>query len=399
MLKQARRIVREGKGSPGKRWVVAGLHIALWPVFFLPRLVWPRRQRSNNVDRILLIRMDGIGDLAMSAAIFPALRRQFPAARIDLLTSNEAKGIADFFVKAGWLNTIHLMPLRGRSMAGYREMSCAFRALNYDVAIDLRGDMRNVLLMWRAGIPRRIGMPGTGLEYLLTDVVEVPRPHHQSEEPAALVRRIGVTQIDTIPQLPLGADDLRAAEQWLAENGIGAGRAIIAMHLGAFYPSKVWPIERFIEVAKYFQSRHGTQVLIVGGVSDSQLASEMVRAIGDAGTAIAAGRASLPLTAALLAKCALFIGNDSGPAHIAAGVGCPVVVLFGPANPVEYRPLGQNVIFIKSPNPCDPACGKVCVRGASHCMLEHSVQAVIDAGEQLIRLSTPTSPARSSHSD
>jgi hypothetical protein len=87
MLKEIRWIARSGKGSPRNRLIACILHVVLWPILLIPRLFWPRGARGREVARILLIRVDGIGDLAMSSAIFPSLRRQFPNAQIDLLTS------------------------------------------------------------------------------------------------------------------------------------------------------------------------------------------------------------------------------------------------------------------------------------------------------------------------
>lgn len=384
MIVEAWSIWKNGKGQARKRLVAGMLHIAFWPILLIPRLFWPKRRRPQNISRIMLIRMDGIGDLAMSAAIFPALRHHFPHAQIDLLTSKEAHGIAEFFLRAGWLNAIHLMPLRGRSINGYRELARQFRALQYDAAIDLRGDLRNIALMWLAGIPIRIGMPASGLTYLLTDIVPVVGPHHQSEEPIALVRALGVHQVSPQPTLPLQSQERIAADQWLVAHSATSDRMICAFHLGAFYPSKIWPLDRFIAVGKYFREKHDAQLLVVGGPSEANLASEFAKAFDPNRVMIAVGEASLSLTAALLARCAMFIGNDSGPAHIAAEVGCPVVALFGPANPVEYRPLGKKVAFIKSPTPCDPRCGKVCMRGDSHCMLDHSVTEVIQEAERVM---------------
>src|SRR5436305_1647873 len=104
MIGEVRRIARVGKGSRRNRRFVSALHVALWPMLLVPRLFWPPRRRRRELrelrelrefSKILLIRVDGIGDLAMSAAVFPSLRRRFPGARIDLLTSGDARPIAD----------------------------------------------------------------------------------------------------------------------------------------------------------------------------------------------------------------------------------------------------------------------------------------------------------------
>lgn len=375
-----RRIRRYGKGAPRKRLAVALLHFALWPVLLLPRLFWPRR-KPGEISRILLIRIDGIGDLAMSRAIFPALRQRFPDARIDLLTSSAAKPIAELLVLAGWINSLRVIPLLGRSPSTYLAMA---RELKYDAGIDLRGDMRSVLLMWLAGIPRRLGLAGSGLRYLLTDVVDLPEPHHQADEVAGLVQRLGVKLPGACPRLPLQPEHLAAARQWLVAHGAEPDRSICALHLGAFQPCKLWPLERFIALATRLRQTRDVQFLIVGGPDDTELAETLSRQV-DAPVMIAAGQTSLVHSAALMSFSSVFVGNDSGPAHLAAAVGCPVVVLFGPANSAIYRPLGPLVAVMSPLIPCDPRCDKLCARPESACMLEHTVWAVAVEAERIMR--------------
>ena len=95
-------------------------------------------------------------------------------------------------------------------------------------------------------------------------------------------------------------------------------------------------------------------------------------------------KTSLLLTAAITARSDVFIGTDSGPAHMAAYVGTPVVVLFGPADPNKYRPLSPRVIVMQPHAACDPRCDKTCARPATHCMLDHTVEAVVAAAQNLL---------------
>jgi heptosyltransferase-2 len=390
MLAEIRRIIRTGKGGHRKRMVASALHAIGWPIFLLPRLFWPPRkvQQGPLPDdaRVLLIRVDGIGDLAMTSMIFPALRRRFPRGCIELLTSSAAKPIAELLVAAGWVDALHVLPLLGRTLALHWKMAGELRTGRYHAAIDLRGDLRNILVMWLAGIPRRIGLPGSGWTYLLTDVVELSgeRLHHQSDESRALVRQLGVTELDASPCLPLREEDLASADAWLTKRGVRTDHPICAFHLGAFQPSKVWPIERFVEVAQSLHREFDAQVLVVGSGEEAELASRFASQLPDFAFS-AAGDTSLTVSAALLHRCAVLIGNDSGPAHLGTAVGCPVVVLFGPAPPERYRPLGKSVVLLRSPRPCEPGCDKVCVRPAEHCLLDVTVDEVARAAAEFVR--------------
>ncbi|HMB96286.1 MAG TPA: glycosyltransferase family 9 protein, partial [Tepidisphaeraceae bacterium] len=324
MFGEIRRILHTGKGSPRKRPIAALLHATLWPILLIPRLFWPRR-RSETLPpspRILLIRIDGIGDLAMSSASFSALRKRYPDSEIDLLTSDSAKAIGELMKSSGWIDHVYTLRLYQRTFGQYRAMARQLRARKYDVGIDLRGDLRNILLIWLAGAPIRLGLTGSGLAYLLTQAIELPVPHHQSEEPAALVGRLGVEHVERWARLSLRAEDIAAADRWLTEQGVQSHRPLCAMHLGAFQPSKIWPLDRFIATAQRLQNETNAQIVIIGGKTDVELSQEFATRFAQP-IFMAAGAMPLTVTAALLARCALLIGNDSGPAHVAAAVGCP----------------------------------------------------------------------------
>jgi len=387
MVTELRRIIHFAKASRRNRMIAAFLHVAMWPLLLIPRLIWPLRSRRGAIQKILLIRVDGIGDLAMCAAIFPSLRKKFPKAQIDLLTSENAAPVADLFVAEGWLNNVWRMPLKGRGLKPYRKLAKDFRKLRYDAGIDLRGDMRNLLLMWLAGIPRRLGLRGSGLSYLATALVELPVDAHQSAESAELVRRLGVEEMEPWPRLPLQASHIAEADRWLAENGVAADRPICAMHLGAFYPVKEWPLERFAAVAKKLHERTGAQIVAIGGPPEAELGKALAAQVRFP-VALAAGRTSLVLTAAIVSRCDVFIGADSGPAHVAAGVGCAVVVLFGPAIVQKYQPRSPRVTVMAPVGQCDPLCDQVCARPVeSRCMMQHNVEAVAAKAEGFILVS------------
>lgn len=384
MLNEIARIVKSAKASRKNRILAATLHVILWPVLLVPRLLWPWKKKASEPSKILLIRIDGIGDLAMCAAIFPSLRRRFPAAQIDLLTSENAVPIAKLFVAERWLDGVYTMRLLGRGIMRYWRMAGQLRKVGYDAGIDLRGDLRNAVLMWLAGIPVRLGMRGSGLGYLLTCRADPSPDSHQSQESSTLVRQLGVEQIDEWPRIPLQEEHLRQADDWLAGQGMDRARPLCAFHLGAFYPVKEWPVERFVAVARRLHERLAAQIVVVGGPAEVELGRRFAGSL-DFPVALAVGQTSLVQTAAVISRCDAFLGADSGPAHVAAGVGCGVVVLFGPAPVKKYHPRSPRVIIMKPTTACDPKCETVCAKPQSHCMLDHTVEAVAAAVESLIK--------------
>jgi lipopolysaccharide heptosyltransferase II len=384
MLDGLKRIAKYGKGSPRNRQMACAVHVALWPLLLVASAFWPARRRSRTISRILLIRIDGIGDLAMSSSSIRALRERYPDAQIDLITSDVAGQIAELLVDAKWINRVWIVPLYSRTFQQYKSIWRELRQNRYDVAVDLRGDLRNVMLIWLAGIPLRLGLPATGLEYLLSDLADLPEPHHQAAEVAELVRKLDVEPIDSWPRLPLRLVDLETADRWMDEHSLDRARPIVAFHLSASIQARVWPLERFVEVARRLRERTGAQLVVVGGKGEIEVAEEFARAV-QAPVAIAAGQLRLAPTAALLSRCTVLIGNDSGPAHLAAYVGCSVVDLFSTANPACTRPLSPHAVIFTPIHPCDPRCDKTCARPETRCMLDHTVDAVADAAEKLIR--------------
>lgn len=370
-----------------RRAIVMALHaagrLALWP------LELSRRYRPQDPPRkILLLRADGVGDFAMSSALFPALRRAYPEARIDLLCSTLARPLAEVFVKAGDINHIYAVPLNGRTLRQDRKIVRELREVGYDVAADLRGDFRNVLAAFFARIPRRYGFSYSGFDYLLTRAIRTPVEQvgtvHQVDETSRMSELLGAGPLLTGPRIEPPEADREFAGRFLAEHGRAVDRPLVALHLSAGMPARVWPLERFVEVARRLRESHGAQFLVLGGPDDRGLGEQFAAELGEPAI-IAAGSTNLVQSIALLEKCDVFIGTDSGPAHLASAARCPVVVLFGPGNLQVMRPYAQRMQVVRSPRPCDRHChNKTCAVPETHCMKAITPQDVTAAAESLL---------------
>lgn len=383
MLTGLRRIALGRKYSVRRRrLVVYAVHAAGW----WATLLAPRRYRRRSpgrlppAARILLVRVDGIGDLIMTSPVFPALRRAYPAARIDLLCSDAAKPVAEMMREAGWFDELIVMRLGARDRAEFAAAAQAVRAGRYDAAIDLRGDFRNVLILWEARVPLTVGQATSGADYLLDLAVHPPRNTHQARVAAEQVKLIGVDVDRFEPLLPVPESDAAAARAWMAGRGLTPDRPIVAIHLTAWLEVKVWPVERFAEVARRLIDQHGAQVVAIGGKNDREVGERFAELVGRP-VVLAAGELNLRHTAALLAACAAMIGNDSGPAHVASAVGTPVVDLFGPAPVDVYRPLSPTTTVLKSPRACEPGCGGTCARPRERCLLDITADQVYAAAD------------------
>jgi ADP-heptose:LPS heptosyltransferase len=269
-----------------------------------------------------------------------------------------------------------------------RQLARELRANRYDVAADLRGDFRNVLTAFVARIPRRYGFPYSGFDYLLTDIVPGPVEQvgtvHQVDEVSHMAELLGAGPLPGAPRIDPPEEDRDFARRWLAEHGRSPDRPLVALHLSAGMPARLWPIDSFIDVARHLKNSRDAQFLVVGAAGERALGEQLGAALGER-PLIAAGDATLVQSIALLELCRLFIGTDSGPAHLASAARCPLVVLFGPGNVQVMRPYTDRCAIVRSPRPCDPRChNKTCAVPETHCMKAISLADVITAAETLL---------------
>ncbi|MBD3379390.1 MAG: hypothetical protein GF408_02895 [Candidatus Omnitrophica bacterium] len=306
-----------------------------------------RGKKNGPPRRILLIRADHIGDVVASTAVIKPLRESFPSARIDFMVPVWARDIIEN--DPGIDSTVPLnLPWFDRDPAGkdspvrgFRRMVGLMRRGRYDAAIDLRGDFRHIAAMAIAGIPLRISYGITGGGFLLTDEVHYDRKAHETRKNLDLLLPLGVTVKESSPAVFLSGKDGLAGDQLFAEEGIDGDIAVIHPFPG--HCSKAWDMREFGKVIEFLASK-GFTVLVCGGEPDR----------GKLGTRHAlsevkdiCGKTSLGTFASVCSKAGIFIGVDSGPAHIAAAVGTPSVILFSGVNsPGQWAPKGGNVSVI-----------------------------------------------------
>jgi lipopolysaccharide heptosyltransferase II len=217
-----------------------------------------------------------------------------------------------------------------------------------------------------------------------SDAFYPPRAHHLHQY-LQLAAALGANPEPLAPLLAITFIELAAVEKKFAldENSTG-GHPLLALNAGAEYgPAKRWPIERFIAAAREVQRRTNCIWLIVGGQADTALAERITSAVGNAQSVVRnlAGQTSLRELMALLKLCRLLITNDTGPMHVAAALGTPVVVPFGSTSPEltgPGLPGDPRHRLLKSDVPCSPCFLRECPIDF-RCMNGISVERVVDA--------------------
>lgn len=335
------------------------------------------------MPNILVIKLRYLGDVLLATPVFRALRERYPLARISAAVP---RGTEDMLKWNPDINEV-LVIERGSVREQIRFMR-DLRHRKYDCVIDLTDGDRAAVLSRITGAPMRVGFNEEhrwrGLLYT-TVVKSTPRAHRVERDLQAL-RPLGFEPKSSPLVLRLSSADEADAERLLSELGLwgtGDSRPLVMLQPGARYWFKAWPAERFAELADRLAEGLGSRVLVGGNAAERDLA-EKVCAKARTQPVNLAGRTSLLVHAAVLKRCALFVGNDNGPMHMAATVGTPVVALFGPSNPLEWGPRGEKTTVIYKGLDCRACFHPTCRRGEESCMKLISTDEVFAAARQLL---------------
>jgi ADP-heptose:LPS heptosyltransferase len=349
----------------------------------------PEGSIPREAARVLVVQLDHLGDAVMTTSILPALRRQFPQAQIDVLA---APWNGDVFAGRTEIHRIYLSRhnrfRRGGAWLWPFSLvywACHLRRRRYDVAIDVRGDFTIGLLMRLSGARRRVGWPCAGGGFLLTDRVDYVAGRHEVESRHAVLRALGVeVRHPAAPTFAPTTDADRFITHMLGDFRRGV-RPLLVFHIGAGTAAKTWPAEHWRELIGRSIVELDARILLVGGGSEVDTARAITHDQFWPGVMDWTGRLTLDHLAALARRASLFVGADSGPAHLAAAAGAEVLVLFsGAADPRQWRPWGDRVRVLKHDVPCAPCFLRNCRFAAHPCLTELLPTAVVEAMRDLI---------------
>lgn len=353
----------------------------------------PHRKAAfpESIRNILVIRLDQIGDVVCSLPVFSILKQRFPYARLSVLVSEEGKAILEHnpyvdrivVFRANWFSRHGSVDLEElfRLMALLRET-------RYELGFDLRGDLRTVLLLTASRVRYRIGYGIGGGAGLLHRVVDHNTSLHQVELNRNLVTDERIDKQRLKPEIYLTLDETKEAWRRLETFGVSRGDGLIAIHPEAGYPSKEWGDEKFIQLIEKILHNSNVKILVFGltharSVAQHFTSSERVINL--------AGLLSLRETMSVLNCCRLFVGNDSGPSHIAHALGLACVVIASGTN--EYERWGiwrEPLKILQHDVPCSPCHLQRCNVSGHPCMSEISVDEVWHA----VQISSDQSPDR-----
>ena len=370
--------------------------------------------RWELVLRILLIRLRLIGDVIFTTPIPRALKRVFPEAHITYLVEPSAAPVVS---NNPAVNDVVIVPrTRGaRRVADDLRLALRLRRARYDLVIDLHGGPRSSWLTLATAAPQRIGYTVKGRSWVYTTAVARPR--------TLRARHSVVNQWDLLEAIRLGprdaarhgtgawpggpADPVRdpvempldpVADATVARRlqiaGITADHELVLAHVSAGNPFRRWPEAAFVEVLTSLARQPNRRIIVSSGPSDRAAADRISAAAraalgNDAARIVEFGEFDLAELRALIGRSRLFIGGDTGPLHIAATTGTPVVGLYGPTLPARSAPWrGPSVPTFSlevEGLPCRPCEQRVCEPGDYRCLTTLRPGDVISAAERALQ--------------
>ncbi len=283
---------------------------------------------------ILVIDFGQLGDVVLSLPALAAIRARFPSARVSVAVGRPAVAVIELACVADEVLGVDRVALRDgpKPLSIFRiaKLVKDVRRAGFDFVIDLHSLSETNLLGYLSKAPQRLyaRRPGRSLDWLSNFR---PRPpiedttKHATARYLDVLAPLGVGEVSRVPRLQTRAEDDRAVEEMLRKERAGTDAPLVGIFPGAGHPSRRWPLEQFAELARRLEVNDGVRVVLFAGPEERALVREMRAQFPR--SAIVFDRLTIPQLTSALSRLAVLISNDTGPMHIAAAVGSPVVIL------------------------------------------------------------------------
>lgn len=360
--------------------------LGIQPQAFPPELyaVSPTSEESSEHQiRFLIIQTAFLGDAVLTTPLFEAIRKSYPSAKITLLCTPENQQL---FESNPHINELLAMDKRGRERRVFSIFRWAQRLKNrFDIALLPHRSFRSALIAWLAKIPVRIGFENSEGRFLLTEKVPFDWKMHDAERNLTLLNALGIASSSPkffVPQLsPQNLSELLST--------FPKDAPWIGINPGSVWKTKQWLPERFAEVADALIEETNCKILLFGSEKDAEAVNAVVSAMKHVPVNFC-GKTDLKTLAWLIAKCSLFITNDSGPMHIACAADVPVVAIFGPTTrELGFFPYGKKSKVVELDLPCRPCSlhgGEKCPLKHFKCMREISAEMVLSSCREFLKI-------------
>ncbi len=332
----------------------------------------------DHIQRILVRSTNWVGDAVMTTPAMRVVREHFPKAEIVVLANPL---VAQLFEAHPWCDRVLVYDKKGRhkGLGGLLRFAAELRRERFDLALLFQNAIEAAVLAVLGGVPRRAGYRTDGRALLLTHGVAVgekERRLHHTDYYLQMLERLGIRGENRGLLLESTPEELSRAQQLL-----GGGRWI-AINPGAAYGSaKRWIPGRFAEVADRLADKYGARIVLTGGPGEVEIGRD-IEAATSCSPLNLIGKTSIREMMAVLASCQLMVTNDSGPMHVAAAYGVPLVAVFGPTDHTTTSPWSDHFQIVRKEADCAPCLLRQCPTD-HRCMEAITADDVLAAAEQV----------------
>lgn len=343
---------------------------------------------KRSYRRILIVRLDRIGDVALSTPVVKAVKEAYPESYVAVMVGPHGHDIME---GNPYLDEVIVYDKKGLESGpiGNVRFLIELYKRKFDIAIILHPTVRTHILMLLACIPVRVGYDKK-MGFLLTDKI----PHkkqlglkHEIDYTLDIIRYLGIEPKDRKIYVPVNKESESRVASLLEHNGVGANDRIVVVNPTASCPSKRWNIKNFAKVSDLLSKNHGVKVVVIASAKDKPFVDKLI-SLAETKPIDVSGFTTVGDIAALLKRSKLLVSNDSGPVHIACGVGTPVISIFGRSDrglsPERWGPTGPRDVVLHKDVGCETCDAHNCELGFK-CLEAITVDEVMAAAERLLK--------------
>ncbi len=371
---------------------------------------WMSRDSASpvmrSIDKILLIRLDLLGDVILTLPAVAAIRRRYPEAKISMLVLPYTAPALKLFPYVDQILTFDINRLRPSgdmlNPNHYRDLWRLIKKLRnerFDLCVSFYGLYAGVF-SFLSGSRVRVGYRGEACPFLFTNALPGKRysiRQHEALYNLTLARAAGVVEpVELKATIP--ADAVESVSVMLEEAGVSSKDLLIAFHPGSANGSaKRWPERGWARLAENLSEGLGARIVLTGVASELPLAQDIARRTTTR-LSIVTGKTNILEAAALLIRCKVLVTGDSAPAHLASALGVPVVGLYGPTDPAISGPYGGRSIVLTKQTSCSPCYdlsdSAECRKATLQCMEAITPEEAYEAVKEMLRTPAPVATGR-----
>ena len=342
-----------------------------------------RLPKDFTPKRILIVKLDHIGDVLLATPVLTNLRLAYPNTELHALTGTWSRVILenhpDVDKVLEYNSPMFCRHAQPTSVKDTFQLYRHLRKQKYDLLVELRGDWRIGLFSLLRVTPKRISRAALQIANRLGFLQFSGT--HETIRNLDVLKHVGIPTPQQNTTFSVPKEDEKWASNFIEDQQIKREHPLIAIHPGSPIILKRWHPERYAELADWLIDQKNAQIIFVG-VKDEIPVIDHIQDMMQGESINIAGETTITQLASILQRCPVFIGNDSGPMHLAAAVGTKTIGLYGPGDPTRFGPVGDKCQTIQKKSDCPPCLGTTCRFGEEGCMSKIQVIDVIQVIEE-----------------